>query len=82
MLGFEALCAMSVLEACQPEVFSATYALRKTSQDARYFVPQSESEKIIINIVDSDHGMQDTVIQVTGPWEAESEDERGAISTT
>ena len=45
----------------------------------RYFVPQSGVEKIIINTVDNDHDMQDTVVLVTGPWEAESEDERGAI---
>ena len=30
-------------------------------------------------MVDSDHGMQDIVIRVTGPWDTELEDERGAI---
>jgi len=29
-----------------------------------------------------DHGMRDTVVQVTGPWEAKSKGERGAIQTT
>jgi len=47
-----------------------------------YFVLQSGIEKIIINIVDSDHGIQDAVVQVTGPWETESEDECGAIPVT
>ena len=28
-------------------------------------------------MVNSDHGMQDIVVWVTGPWEAESEDECG-----
>ena len=32
-------------------------------------------------MVDSDHSMRDTVVLVTGPSEAESEDERGAIPT-
>ena len=30
-------------------------------------------------MVNNDHGMRDTVVQVTGLWEAESEDERGAV---
>ena len=79
MLGFEALCALSVVS--QREVFHAAYELRKTSQDARFFVPQSGCEKII-NMVDSDHGMRNTVIRMTGPLEAESKGERGAISIT
>jgi len=33
---------------------------------ARYFVPQSGVEKIIINMVDNHHGMRDTVVRVTG----------------
>ena len=52
---------------------------KEDSQDACYFVPQSGVEKIIINMVDSDHDMRDTVVQVIGPWEAELEDEHGAI---
>ena len=51
MLGLKAIYALSVPEVCQREVFSAAYALRKTSQDARYFMPQSGVEKIIINMV-------------------------------
>ena len=45
----------------------------------RYFFPQSGVEKIIVNMVNSDHGMQDTVVRVTGLWEAESENECGAV---
>ena len=30
-------------------------------------------------MVNNDYGMQDTVVRVIGPWEAESEDERGAV---
>ena len=53
--------------------------LRKTTQGARYFVPPSGGEKITVNIVHSDHDMRDTVVRVTGPWAAESENDRGII---
>jgi len=56
--------------------------LRKTTQDTRYFVPQSECERIIINMVDSDNDMWNTMVRVTCPWEVELEGERGAIPTT
>jgi len=42
-------------------------------------LPQSEVEKIIINIVDSDHDMWDIVDRVIGSWDAKSDDEPGAI---
>ena len=81
VLRFEALCILSVPDVCQWEVFSAAYALRKSSQDARYFMPQSGCKKIIVNMVESDHGMRDTVIHVIGPWVAESKDECGVVPT-
>ena len=80
VLGFETLCVLYASEACQCEVFSTAYTLRRTIQGACYFVPQSGIEKTIVNMIDNDHDMRDTVVWVTGPWEAESEDERGAIS--
>jgi len=30
-------------------------------------------------MVNNGHGMRDTMVPVTGPWEAELKDERGAI---
>ena len=66
MLRFKALYALIVPDVCRCEVFSAAYALKKTAQDACYFVPLSGCEKIIINMLDSDHGMRDTVIRVIG----------------
>ena len=48
-------------KACQCEAFSTAYVLRKTTQGTRFFVPQNGVEKIIINMVDNDHGMRDTV---------------------
>ena len=79
VLGFEALCNLYAPKACQCEVFSATYLLRKTSHGTRYFISLSGVGKIIVNMVDSDHGVRDSVIQVSGPWDAESDDERVAI---
>jgi len=79
VLGFEALCDLYAPEACQVEVFSAAYSLRKTTQGAHYFIPQSGVEKVIVNMVDIDCDMQDIVVRVTGSWEADSEDERGAV---
>ena len=81
VLRFEALCTLIVPDAYRREVFSAVYALRKIAHDARYFVSQSGCKKIIVNMTDNDHGMRDIVVRVIGPWEAESEDERGAIPT-
>ena len=62
VLRFEALYALYAPEVCQGEVFSTAYALRKTTQDAQYFVPQSWVGKIIINMVDNDHGIRDTLV--------------------
>jgi len=64
---------MSAPDACQHEVFCASYALRKTSQDTHFFVPQSGYEKLIVNMVDNDLCMYNTVVWVSGPWKAESE---------
>ena len=55
------------------------YSLRKTTQGMRYFFAQSGAEKVIVNMVNNDHGMRDTMVRVTGLWDAESEDERGAV---
>jgi len=79
VLGFEALGALFTPEACQREVFSTAYSLRKTTQGPRYFIPQSAVEKIVVNMVDNNYSMRDTVVWVTGLWDAESENEHGAI---
>ena len=43
------------------------YVMWKSHQDAGSFVPWSGCDKLIINLVDSDHGWRDTVICVSGP---------------
>jgi len=30
-------------------------------------------------MIDNDHNMRDTVVRVSGPWDANLEDERGAV---
>jgi len=79
VLGFEALCDLYAPEACQREVFSIMFTLRKTTQGAHYFIPHSGDENIIVNMADSDHCIRDIVVQVTGSWAAESENDRGVI---
>ena len=79
VLGFEALYDLYAPETYHCKVFSTAYLLRKTTLGARYFVPHSGMEKIIVNIVESDHGMRKTVVQVSGSWDANLEDESGAI---
>jgi len=65
VLGFEALCNLYVPEACQFKVFNIAYSLRKITQGARYFFPENGLEKLIVNMVNSDHGMRDIVVRVT-----------------
>ena len=70
---------MYVLETCQREVFSTAYSLRRTTQGAHYFVPQSMIENIIVNMIDNGNGPWNIVVWVTSPWEVESKKERGAV---
>ena len=80
ILGFKAFCILKIPNAYRREVFNAAYALRKTSPDACYSVPQGGCNKL--NMVDIDYDMRETVVRVTGPWEAEPESECGTVSTT
>jgi len=57
VVGLETLCDLYTPEACQREVFSTAYSLRKTTQGACYFASQSGVEKVIINMVNNDHGI-------------------------
>ena len=41
--------------------------------------PQSGVEKVIVSMVNNDHGMRDTVVRVSGSWETKSEDELGVV---
>ena len=76
VLEFEALCDIYAPEACHCEVFSAAYLLKKTTLGACYFILPTAVEKIVVNMVDSNRGMRDTVVQVSGPWDDDLEEER------
>ena len=65
VLRFETLCDLYAPEACHCDVCSVAYLLRKTTIGARYFIPQSRVENIIVNMVDSDRSMRNTM-----PWSA------------
>ena len=45
-------------------------------------MPEGGYDKLIVNMVDSDHDMRETVVRVTGPWEVELKSERGTTLTT
>jgi len=49
------------------EDFCAIYSMRKTNQGDRFFIPQSGCDKLIVNLVDIDHGWRDFVIRVSEP---------------
>ena len=56
VLGFEALCAAHVPALYDVEEFCAAYVMRKSHQEARFFILQSGYDRLIINLVDIDHG--------------------------
>jgi len=70
ILGFQALCASFAPNSCQCADFCAIYSMRKTNQDGRFFIPRSGYDRLIVNLVDSDHGCCDIVIRVSRTWEA------------
>ena len=82
VLGFEALRAAFAPDTYGVEEFCATHnVMTKTHQDARSFVPRSGCDGSIINLVGSDHGWHDTIIRVSGPWEAVQAKDRGRVLT-
>jgi len=62
ILGFKDLCVSFVPNSCRHEELYAIYSMRKTNKDDRFFIPQSGCDRLIINLVDNDHGWRDTVI--------------------
>ena len=66
VLSFQALCNMFFPGACRVEDFYALYMIRRNIEDGRFFSVRSGSERLIVNLADSDHGWRDTVIRVHG----------------
>ena len=42
----------------------------KTRSGVCYFKPRKGWQKLIVNLVDNEHGWNGTVVRVFGPWEA------------
>ena len=66
---------------CRVENFSALYMIRKTKEGGPFFVERSSSDKLIVNLMDSDHEWHNTVIRIHGAWETVIQKDRGAILT-
>ena len=77
VLEFEALYDLYAPWACHCEIFSTAYLLQMTTIGARYFILQSGVKKIIINMMDRDRGMRDTMVWVSSTCDADLEEERG-----
>ena len=56
VLGFEALYATYAPVSYVVEEFCVVYVVRKSHQDARSLVLRSLCDKLIINLVDNNHG--------------------------
>ena len=65
-MGFQALYNKLVPDAYRVDDFSALYMIRRTEEGGRFFIVWSSLEKLIVNLVDSDHRWRDTVIRVSG----------------
>jgi len=64
LLRFEALCYCFFPEACEHEEFCAIYMMRKGHGDARTFDPQKGCDKLIVNMLNSDHGRCDFIVRI------------------
>ena len=64
-MGFQSLCNKFVPDTYMIEDFSTLYMIRRIKGSC-FFVAQSCLEKLIVNLVDSDHGWHDTVIRISG----------------
>ena len=61
VLGFEAFCNLYSLEAYHREVFNTTYLLRRPFRVC-VTLSLEHCGKIIVNMVDSDHGIRDSMV--------------------
>ena len=82
VLGFESLRVSFAPNSCRREDFCAIYFIRKTNQDGHFFIPQGGCDKLIVNLVDSDHGWRDIIIWVSGCWEATATKSCVLVSTS
>ena len=65
VLSFQTLCNLYLPDACRVENFSASYTMKKTKENACFLGVKSDRERLIVNLVDSNHGWHDTVIRIS-----------------
>ena len=53
--------------------------MRKIENGDCFFTLRSSWQKLIVNLVDNDHGWNGIVVRVFGPWKAVSKIDRGLI---
>jgi len=78
LLAFEALCADFAPASYSLEEFASCYTTRKLQSEA-YSIPWGGRQKLIVNLPDSNHGWNNSVECVYGPWEAAKESNRGSV---
>ena len=64
-MSFQALCNMFLHDVCRVEDFSALYMIRRT-EGGHFFDVRNGSDRLIVNLADSDHEWRDTVIRIMG----------------
>ena len=62
----QAHCKRFLPGACRVKDFSALYMVKRTKEGGRSFDVRSDSKRLIVNLVDSDHERRDTVIRIQG----------------
>ena len=79
VLGFEAFCNLFAADSRNVDDFSALYVMRKTKKNGRFFAARSGLEKLIVNLADNNHGWRETVIRISGTWEAAAQKDCGVV---
>ena len=61
------------------EKFCAVYVMRKSYQETRSLVSRSGCDKLLINLMDSDHGWRDTIVRVFEPLDVALDKDYGRV---
>ena len=81
VLSFQGLCNMFPPDVCFIEDFSGLYMIRRTKEVGCFFSLRSGSNRLIVNLADSDHELHDTVIHIHRAWEITRQKDRGIVQT-
>jgi len=70
ILGFEGLCVDFTSSSYSLDDFAAIYTMKKILSGVHFFGPRASWSKLIVNLTESDHGWNSTIVQVSGLSEA------------